>query len=82
MKGGLVKYSDVVFLIILFVALLLASGCYSAPRALIDLVVVQDGVLARYVDQANPKLSEDWQEVGTKLVRNQKTILDLVKGEK
>jgi len=75
------KFADVVFLIILFVALLLASGCYSAPRALVTMVETQAGVLPRYVAEANKHLAEDWQEVGNKLVRNQATIEKLVKGD-
>ena len=59
--------------LILFVLL---AGC-SSPE-LKTMCIVQVDFLEKYVAQANPHLSAEWQKVGEKLVRNQGTINKLV----
>lgn len=58
--------------LILFVLL---AGCSSPELKL--MCTVQEDFLAKYVSEANPHLSAEWQTVGEKLVRNQRTISKL-----
>lgn len=64
-------------LVLILVSLGLLCSCASSA-ALKNMCLVQEVALKRYVAEANPKLPENWQEVGNKLIRNQGTINKLV----